>query len=546
MLDANNELNTADQHPEYPQAHQPEDTLMAKAVAAQASGDYLLSMHLYLAAYEDMAKLDEENPGEEAVEALKEAWKLARENKERAVAEYVLDRLEPHLSDEESVEYGRQLQNLALERLTDFGISRSDLEDMAEMISAELGANARVTGITPIMTSTHPAPAGMPSLPGVPLPQGFDPAAAAASIMDSLQGRSAAPAPQQAPAQASAPAQPAAAKQQAQQPQGQPARSRWQLGFDDLVGFGYAVEDARALGIGVKNSEEYRLLIDTLRAQHGLDGLSAMGSIVVRTSSRDDASTFMSAIVTELNLPAMRVQVQEGPQGMPILCVSMLSDRQPRVANRMQLEAPSVLVLEDVDMWGAALVDAASNQEAEGKTELATMVRTAREAVTLIGSAVANPDIYVLASMGAGTPDQGFLYDIMEPMNVIDLYLPDEFERRQIWDRIAKDHPSVRQLDIPRLTKLSRNMSRFDIVSAAREAVEDAYRRSLRARRYVPVTQDIMFAHLANFQPLDSDEYRALEDSVAVGFLATIDDLDQLDQQGASDYSDGYGPAQGR
>ena len=529
MLDANNELN-------YPEAHQPEDTLMAKAVAAQASGDYLLSMHLYLAAYEDMAKLDEENPGQEAVEALKEAWKLARENKERSVAEYILDRLEPHLSDDESVEYGRQLQNLALERLTDFGISRADLEDMAEMISAELGANARVTGITPIVTSTHPAPAGMPPLPG------FDPAAAAAAIMDGLQGRPAEPLSQQAPAQASVAAQPAAKQQQAQQPQ----RSHWQLGFDDLVGFGGAVEDARALGIGVKNSEEYRLLIDTLRAQHGLDGLSAMGSMVIRTSSRDDASTFMSAIVGELNLPAMRVQVQEGPQGMPILCVSMLSDRQPRVANRMQLEAPSVLVLEDVDMWGAALVDAASNQEAEGKSELATMVRTAREAVTLIGSAVANPDIYVLASMGAGTPDQGFLYDIMEPMNVIDLYLPDEFERRQIWDRIAKDHPSVRQLDIPRLTKLSRNMSRYDIVSAAREAVEDAYRRSLKARRYVPVTQDIMFAHIANFQPLDSDEYRALEDSVATGFLATIDDLDQLDQQGSSDYSDGYGSAQGR
>ena len=104
----------------------------------------------------------------------------------------------------------------------------------------------------------------------------------------------------------------------------------------------------------------------------------------------------------------------------------------------------------------------------------------------------------------------------------------------------------MRQLDIPRLTKLSRNMSRYDIVSAAREAVEDAYRRSLKARRYVPVTQDIMFAHIANFQPLDSDEYRALEDSVATGFLATIDDLDQLDQQGPSDYSDGYGSAQGR
>lgn len=536
MLDANNELNAANQHPEY-QAHQPEDNFIAKACAAQASGDYSLAMHLYLAAFEDLC-VDEEDPCDEAIESLKEAWKLACETKERSMAEYILDRLDPHLTEEESLEYGRQLQNLALERLTDFGISRADLEDMAEMISAELGANARVTGVTPIVTTSAPMPQGQ-----------FDPAAAAASIMDGLQGvdgvravRAVAPVP--APAQASATVPPA--KPAPEPAERSPRRDRWQLGFNDLVGFDNAIEDARELGIGVRRSEEYRLLIDTLRAQHGLDGLSAMGSIVVRTSSREDASTFMNAMVGELNLPAMRVTVQFGPQNAPILCVSMLSDKQPRVANRMQLEAPSVLVLEDVDLWGAALMDAASSPEAEGKSEMANMVRSAREAITLIGTAASNPDIYVLASIGGDTPDQGFLYDMMEPVNVIDIYLPDEVERRRIWDRIAMDHPSVRQLDIPRLVKLSRNMSRYDIVTAAREAIEDAYRRSLRARRYVPVTQDIMFSHIANFQPLDSEEYRALEDSIAIGFLATLDDLDSLDQ-GESYGHGGFGPTlQGR
>lgn len=536
MLDANNELNAANQHPEH-QAHQPEDNFIAKACAAQASGDYSLAMHLYLAAFEDLC-VDEEDPCDEAIESLKEAWKLACETKERSMAEYILDRLDPHLSEDESLECGRQLQNLALERLTDFGISRADLEDMAEMISAELGANARVTGVTPIVTTA-------------PIPQGqFDPAAAAASIMDGLQGvegvravQAAVPTPAQVRASAPVP-QPAA--KPAEPAERQPRRDRWQLGFNDLVGFDNAIEDAREFGIGVRRSEEYRLLIDTLRAQHGLDGLSAMGSIVVRTSSREDASTFMNAMVGELNLPAMRVTVQFGPQNAPILCVSMLSDKQPRVANRMQLEAPSVLVLEDVDLWGAALMDAASSPEAEGKSEMANMVRSAREAITLIGTAASNPDIYVLASIGGDTPDQGFLYDMMEPVNVIDIYLPDEVERRRIWDRIAMDHPSVRQLDIPRLVKLSRNMSRYDIVTAAREAIEDAYRRSLRARRYVPVTQDIMFSHIANFQPLDSEEYRALEDSIAIGFLATLDDLDVLDK-GDDCANGGFGHApQGR
>ena len=55
-----------------------------------------------------------------------------------------------------------------------------------------------------------------------------------------------------------------------------------------------------------------------------------------------------------------------------------------------------------------------------------------------------------------------------------------------------------------------------------------------------------MFSHIANFQPLDSEEYRALEDSIAIGFLATLDDLDSLDQ-GESYGHGGFGPTlQGR
>ena len=152
-------------------------------------------------------------------------------------------------------------------------------------------------------------------------------------------------------------------------------------------------------------------------------------------------------------------------------------------------------------------------------------VRAAREAFTLIASAVGNPDIYVLASMSGESSDQGFLYDLMEPMNIVDIYLPDELERRQIWNAIAHDHPSVRELDLSRLTRFSRNLSRFDIVAAGREAVEDAYRQSLKARRYVPVSQSMMFEHVANFQPLESEEYRFLEEAVVTDFKSGLDDL---------------------
>ena len=323
------------------------------------------------------------------------------------------------------------------------------------------------------------------------------------------------------------------------------------LTFADLTGFDTVIEDTRALGIGLNGDEELRKLIDTLRVQHGLDKLSAFGSIVFRTSSREDAGYFMAAVVGELDLPAMRVRMQPGPQGMPVLCVTMSADRQGKpVSGRMMLDSPSVMVLEDIDVWGAPLMQAAAADDAQGLLA-ASMARAAREALTLIRSAVENTDVYVLASMAGDSDDQGYLYDILEPMNIVDIYLPDEIDRKQIWKRIADEHPSVRKLNITALTRLSRNVSRYDIALAAREAVEEAYRQSLAARSYVPVSQSLMYEHLAAFQPLDSQEYRILEDAVASAFASTIDaDLDAFGavcDQGAGQMdagtSDGQSPS---
>ena len=459
---------------------------LERAQAAAEAGDRELAMHLFLTAYEEACK---RSPvaNDSAIAALRRAWGIACDMKERSLAEYIFDKLEPHLSTDEAPEYAKRLQNLALDKLSEFGISRADLEGVADMISEEIGQNAHITGISPIMSMHIPGDTG------------------ADSADDSDEPR---------PTTASADVHKAA-----------PSKAVPMLRYSDLVGFDSIIEDARSLGLGVEDDEEYRALVDTLREQHGLDGLSAVGSVVFRTSSREDANTFMQAVVGELGLPAMRIQMQQGPMGVPMLCVTVSAKNQPRMLGRVALEAPSVLVLEDIDMWGAPLIDAASSTEGEGAM-FASMSRAAREAVALVTAAVENPNIYVLASVGGEAPDQGYLYDLMEPMSVVDIYLPDELERRQIWETIASEHPSVRSLDMAMLTKMSRNLSRTDIVTAAREAVEDAYRAGLKARCYKPITQELMFEHISNFQPLDSTEYRALEDAVIADFRKQIADIE--------------------
>ena len=461
---------------------------LERAQAAAEAGDRELAMHLFLTAYEEACK---RSPvaNDSAIAALRRAWGIACDMKERSLAEYIFDKLEPHLSTDEAPQYAKRLQNLALDKLSEFGISRADLEGVADMISEEIGQNAHITGISPIMSMHIPGDTG------------------ADSADDSDEPR---------PTTASADVHKAA-----------PSKAVPMLRYSDLVGFDSIIEDATlASGWALKTMR------NTVRSWTRCANSTASTafpplapSCSARRRRRKDANTFMQAVVGELGLPAMRIQMQQGPMGVPMLCVTVSAKNQPRMLGRVALEAPSVLVLEDIDMWGAPLIDAASSTEGEGAM-FASMSRAAREAVALVTAAVENPNIYVLASVGGEAPDQGYLYDLMEPMSVVDIYLPDELERRQIWETIASEHPSVQSLDMAMLTKMSRNLSRTDIVTAAREAVEDAYRAGLKARCYKPITQELMFEHISNFQPLDSTEYRALEDAVIADFRKQIADIE--------------------
>ena len=108
-----------------------------KAAEACAAGDMTLGLHLYLAAYEKAVSEPGTSTGL-AVAALREAWHLACDLKERSMAEHVFEKLEPYLSREEIAECAAALQDLALDRLEQYGFSREELQDMAEAISHDL------------------------------------------------------------------------------------------------------------------------------------------------------------------------------------------------------------------------------------------------------------------------------------------------------------------------------------------------------------------------------------------------------------------------
>ncbi len=527
--------------------HTPDFSTQARQAYEQE--DFILALHLYLAAFE-YTSIHEGSQSPNAIMALRFAWEIACVMRERSLAEYIYEKIEPFLSDDELESYTLRLQDLALDKLSELGISRNDLEEITGMISDELGEMSQLGKVTPIVKSVHVAPES--SLSPAQLMQRLSNGEDASDVLPegaSVVGLGIESKPNNTPTAVVSSHEEDTKDEVADEKltpdtlrsfvgksskaKSMPSISSSTSGlpdritYADIVGFDDVIEEVRSLGLGIERDPELLELSNELRQCHGIEKITSYGSIVFRTTSRDDASFFMGATVGELGLPAMRVQVQPGPQGMPVLAVSVSTDKASRInPNRPQLDVPSVLVLEDIDVWGPTLLTNASVLEAEGPhaQSLQQANRGVREALTVIHAAVANPEVCVLASMGAEVQDENFLYELLEPMSIVDMYLPTDIDRLLVWKRIAAEHPSIAELDLDVLARLSRNMCRMDIVAAAREALEDVYRTSLKQRKLMPLTQEAMYSHLANYQSLDSAEYKELEDLVAQSFGRCLED----------------------
>lgn len=442
-----------------PQGGGPLDNIkdyLKRAKAACDAGDPVLGMYLYMAAFEE-AHVDGVRPSEDALSGLKEAWALACTQKERSLAEYIFERLEPYLSTDEITMCAQELHSLAMDKLEEFGFSRDDLEDMAQIIQDDIDGKTELLATT----SALPQPTAVP-----------------------------------------------------------------QLDYSNVAGYVETIRTMNAMGIGMQDDPDFAKLVSMLNRLHGMPATPVLDTLLFRCDAREDANRFMMATLGELDMPTIHMRMEENFQGMPLLCVSAHAIDIPNGEGlRDAFKAGGVLVLEDIDSWSAPGADMSDEN---GSFLMMSLTRGAREAVALVRSAVENPEVHVMATASDVGAIDDFFLDMLEPMTLVQIELPTEVERVQIWEDIAQEHPSLRGIDRDDLVRLSANMPRVDIYSAAREAVEEAYKTGLMLRRYQPVTRDNLFDKLAAYQALDSAEYAELEDEVIRDFQRDLSHIDDL------------------
>lgn len=468
---------------------------------AKNSGDALLSMYLYLAAFQK--SFDASNvPSESAIYGLKEAWAIALANKERSLAEYIFEIMEPYLNAEEMSECAKQLQGLTFDKLEEFGLSREDLEDMAQAITDDfLGEDSAVASLESMMPGIFPENVSAHILPF--------------------------PTPKEEKGEDSIIAVNPDAEVVEEEQKDFFFLNDEDLNYDNIAGFDSTVRLMRDFGIGMDNDERYQQLVGMLNARHGVSSKPAPDTMLFRSQAREDAFRFISATLGELSLPSVRMHMEENYQGIPVLCVSASAIEFPKSHSLKDVFTNGgVLVLEDLDLWEPP--EPMELPEDGNPFLLMHMTRGAREAMNLITSAVENPKVFVLASSSQNGIIDDFFLNILGPMTVIDIDFPTEEERKSIWMDIAKNHPSFRSINKRDLVAYSANLPRIDIYSAAREAVEEAYKIGLVTKKYRPITRENIFEKLAAYQPLDSSEYSKLEEEVVKNFQDDLNHIDDL------------------
>ncbi|MGN0302335.1 MAG: hypothetical protein ACI4BI_05615 [Anaerotardibacter sp.] len=559
---------------------------LQRAAAAVNAGDKVLAIHLFMAAFERSLQEDI-SPSFESLQGVERAWSLAVETKQRALAEYIFERMEPLWTDEQVLKHASELQTLSLDKLEEVGVPREALEGMINFMNQDLSeiipglANladlpgidldvkfenpAIDSGITPAFPTSFDAhrvsgPASSdqtssneatvaPEVPGFPnwkAPNtsgqkdgGVDETPVQKKVSENESAQMDAKAANQNEAAPSIPTIsmpsgpmpqiiiPAKKHRQAKQ-EPKPARPRFN--YSSISGFDSAIEDMKKLGVGRKNDKEFNEFIKSLNFRHGLPGMPGLGTLIFSCPSREDANYFMVATVGEMEVPAVRLRLDQNAQGQTILCVMSSPDFKQKLNTIAQASftSPCTVILEDLDLWDFPEPEFHSDNELFNLAQM-QLTRGAREALALVKAALESPEVTVFISAQHVEEIDPFFMSLMNSFRVVEMDLPDAKERRKAWRSAQSEHPSMRGLDVNELVTFSKGMSRFEIFAISHELVEDAYRTSMMKNTFVAVGTDDALTRLSNFLPLDSAEYKEVEDQVVADFRLALDKLEPED-----------------
>lgn len=520
---------------------------LKRAAYAVESGDRLLGIHLYLAAFEQ-SMLENIVPSDETLGGMRKAWDLAVAARQHSLAEYIFEKLKPYVSADELTQKADELQDIALDRLEEFGFSREAIEDMAELINEDLmglspnlfcryedDALASPFSLMDFGSSAEEDDSDVPSIRDmIEETEEHKTEAISSETADHQRGDSSAD--EQKPLEL--PAFPLPDLKGAKvahidltgrkTEKKKKKKSEPHFDYSTIQGFADAIAKMNQLGVGRMRDPQFKEFVKMLNFRHGVSRMPQLGTLVFTSPAREDANYFMVATVGEMRVPAVRMRMDHNVQGQSVLCVMASPDAVANQGslNRFGTEGPAALILEDLDLWDLPWMD----MDNADPTDFLQMQisRGAREAMAFITSALENPEVTVLISASNLDALDALFAPLLGLYRVVELDYPSDEERKDIWRSAQTEHPSMRGLDVAQMVAFSKGMSRFELYAVITESVEEAYRRSIAKDCFCAVRSDDVLMRLSNFHELDSKEYKDIEDVIMQRFHRSMDHIDDL------------------
>lgn len=478
--------------------------LVVNATVAEASHDLHKSINLYLAAYQ-IAKDTTKESLDIAVLGLKNAWKMALELKDRPLCEYIFEILSHHLSKDELSSYTKELNYLMLNKLKSLGVNLSNIEvsdsskELFEKITSTIDSLDDIK-IDDYMTKLDPDLSKYLS-ENLKKYDKIDQNSKSSKDKDVKN----------------------ASKQNKEANNILPL-----FRYQDLTGYQSSIDIMKKLGVGADKNSNYNKLVKKLSMQHGLNRVSFSDSLVFRGKSRKDTNEFMLASAGEIGLPVIHMSMDQSINGASVLCMLAPSNSNFKLnPAKTGFWGSGILILQDIDTWYLPDSDIKVEDGAINYFALQN-ARGANEVLNLIDVAVDDPNIIVLASIKDDPANFMTLAKYLDSYRIVDIEHPNDQERYQIWSKLAFLHPSLRAFSIDKLVKCSSNISRYSINAAVKHALENAFKQGIEKKEYVPLTLLDITESLAEYQPLESFEYKKLEDIATDNFKQTLNNIDDI------------------
>ena len=454
---------------------------------AVESGQTRLAIHLFCAAFE-ISEKEGLVPAPRVLEGMRKAWSLACEQGDRSTAETIFGELVPYNTPEQTEKGMLQLQELAVNQLEEMGLTKADLEGMANAVSHEMmhyGGEEMMDTLRDVLDRMSSKPKSDLSI------------------------------------------QKASHKGIANNKNDMSEEKEPKLSYSTLAGYDSALARMQEFGFLAAGDSIYRQFVEQAAAMHGLTGLALMEHFVFYGPAREDVSLFAHATAGEIGWPVLSMQIDLDQEGNGSIKLSGPFKRNLfGPPDLTEITTPCILLIENIDY----LQDMFSNEQKaisqgakpnSGQHQHGRSMQT--EVMGYLRALLFKSGVFLIATAERSEALREPLLSLIGVHQEIGIDRPSFDERKEILVWFAEEHPSFTDLDFDRLSNLSASISRHDLVMAARAAVESAYRESLKSGWFHSVSLGEVLAQLAPVVDHDSPVYQELEDAAVAQFQLELE-----------------------